>query len=210
VVADGQVVDPRAGHRSGEGRQTPTVALNVVLPQDQPDRHTHILNQYQFKNVGANARGRPAVALVESCAMANDRPDVPLGAFTSAGQRELQEMSMRQLGDMAGISNPYLSHIERGVREPSERVLEAIAETLHVSAEVLHVRAGAARRLQAPALRRLRRRATAYAERQGAQALVARAVRAGVNGSVRAALVRRPVRCRTRKATQARQADERN
>ena len=42
-------------------------------------------------------------------------------------QRELHELTMRQLADMVGISNPYLSQIERGLRDPSERVLEAIA-----------------------------------------------------------------------------------
>ena len=42
---------------------------------------------------------------------------------------------MRQVADMAGISNPYLSQIERGLREPSERVMDAIAETLEVSAD---------------------------------------------------------------------------
>jgi transcriptional regulator with XRE-family HTH domain len=52
-------------------------------------------------------------------------------------QRELQELTMRQLADLVGISNPYLSQIERGLREPSERVLEAIADNLEMSAESL-------------------------------------------------------------------------
>jgi transcriptional regulator with XRE-family HTH domain len=52
-------------------------------------------------------------------------------------QRELHELTMRQLADMVGISNPYLSQIERGLREPSERVLDAIAENLEMSAETL-------------------------------------------------------------------------
>jgi transcriptional regulator with XRE-family HTH domain len=72
--------------------------------------------------------------------------DTPLGAFIRK-QREVQEMSMRQLADVVGISNPYLSQIERGLREPSERVLDAIAESLQVSAEALqaqHRRARAA------------------------------------------------------------------
>jgi transcriptional regulator with XRE-family HTH domain len=52
-------------------------------------------------------------------------------------QRELAELSMRQVAAMAGISNPYLSQIERGLRAPSEEVLRAIAESLNVSADLL-------------------------------------------------------------------------
>src|SRR5688572_22965435 len=65
----------------------------------------------------------------------------PLGAFIRR-QRELQALSMRQLADMVGISNPYLSQIERGLREPSERVLDAIAENLELSTEALHEHTG--------------------------------------------------------------------
>jgi len=57
-------------------------------------------------------------------------------------QRELSALSMRQFAQMVGISNPYLSQIERGLREPSERVIEAIAETLRVSADTLYEQAG--------------------------------------------------------------------
>jgi transcriptional regulator with XRE-family HTH domain len=59
-------------------------------------------------------------------------------------QRELSNVSMRQFAEMAGISNPYLSQIERGLREPSERVLEAIAESLETNAESLYEQAGIA------------------------------------------------------------------
>jgi len=52
-------------------------------------------------------------------------------------QRELAELSMRQVAALAGISNPYLSQIERGLRAPSEEVLRAIAESLDVSADLL-------------------------------------------------------------------------
>ena len=52
-------------------------------------------------------------------------------------QRELAALSMRQVAAMAGISNPYLSQIERGLRAPSEEVLRAIAESLNVSADLL-------------------------------------------------------------------------
>ena len=57
-------------------------------------------------------------------------------------QRELSKVSMRQFASMAGISNPYLSQIERGLREPSERVLDAIASALQVSADTLYEQAG--------------------------------------------------------------------
>ena len=62
--------------------------------------------------------------------------DSPIGQFIRQ-QRELQALTMRQLADMAGISNPYLSQIENGLREPSERVIEAIADNLEMSAETL-------------------------------------------------------------------------
>ncbi|HEY2436158.1 MAG TPA: helix-turn-helix transcriptional regulator, partial [Solirubrobacteraceae bacterium] len=57
-------------------------------------------------------------------------------------QRELAEYSMRQFAELAGISNPYLSQIERGLRAPSEQVLDAIAKTLKVSADALYEQAG--------------------------------------------------------------------
>jgi transcriptional regulator with XRE-family HTH domain len=57
-------------------------------------------------------------------------------------QRELAEYSMRQFAELAGISNPYLSQIERGLRAPSEQVLDAIAKTLRVSADALYEQAG--------------------------------------------------------------------
>jgi transcriptional regulator with XRE-family HTH domain len=64
-----------------------------------------------------------------------------LGEFIRR-QRELQEVSMRQFAEMAGISNPYLSQIERGLRAPSEAVLQAIAGSLQTSAEALREEAG--------------------------------------------------------------------
>ena len=56
-------------------------------------------------------------------------------------QRELNELSMRRFAAMAGISNPYLSQIERGLRAPSERVVEAIARSLATSADALYEQA---------------------------------------------------------------------
>ena len=72
--------------------------------------------------------------------MAN-RPTSALGEIIRQ-QRELAEMSMRQFAEMAGISNPYLSQIERGLRAPSQQVLEGIAQALHLSADALYEQAG--------------------------------------------------------------------
>jgi transcriptional regulator with XRE-family HTH domain len=57
-------------------------------------------------------------------------------------QRELAALPIRQLATMAGISGPYLSQIERGLRAPSEAVTQAIADSLQTSAEALYLQAG--------------------------------------------------------------------
>src|SRR5690348_9945098 len=57
-------------------------------------------------------------------------------------QREQAKISMRQLARNAGVSNPYLSQIERGLRTPSAEILQQIARGLRISAEALYVRAG--------------------------------------------------------------------
>lgn len=64
-----------------------------------------------------------------------------LGAYIRA-QRELANLSLRQLADLAAVSNPYLSQIERGMHQPSVRVLRAIARALDLSAETLLAQAG--------------------------------------------------------------------
>ncbi|WP_280401372.1 helix-turn-helix domain-containing protein [Nocardia carnea] len=64
-----------------------------------------------------------------------------IGGFIRA-QREAAQVSLRQLAQLAGVSNPYLSQIERGLRNPSAEVLTQIAKALRVSSEVLYVRAG--------------------------------------------------------------------
>ena len=64
-----------------------------------------------------------------------------LGEFI-AGQRRAAELTLRQLAEQAGVSNPYLSQIERGLRRPSAEVLQQLARALRVSAETLYVRAG--------------------------------------------------------------------
>ena len=57
-------------------------------------------------------------------------------------QRIAARLSLRQIAEQAGVSNPYLSQIERGLRRPSAEVLEQIAKALRISAEQLYIRAG--------------------------------------------------------------------
>lgn len=57
-------------------------------------------------------------------------------------QRTLAQLSLRQLAEQTGVSNPYLSQIERGLRRPSAEVLQQIAKALRISAEQLYLRAG--------------------------------------------------------------------
>ncbi|WP_226346365.1 helix-turn-helix domain-containing protein [Agilicoccus flavus] len=72
-------------------------------------------------------------------------PNLPgvsdLGAYLRE-QRENAQLSVRQLSRAAGISNPYLSQIERGLRRPSAEILSSLAKGLEISAETLYVRAG--------------------------------------------------------------------
>jgi len=64
-----------------------------------------------------------------------------LGAFIRT-QRQLANLSLRQLAELTSLSNPYLSQVERGLHEPSVRVLKAISDALNVSAETLLAQAG--------------------------------------------------------------------
>ena len=64
-----------------------------------------------------------------------------IGEYIKA-QREQAKISLRQLADSAGVSNPYLSQIERGLRKPSAEILQQIAKGLRISAEALYVQAG--------------------------------------------------------------------
>jgi transcriptional regulator with XRE-family HTH domain len=73
----------------------------------------------------------------------DDRDDQlhALGAFIR-GQRQLANLSLRQMAALAKVSNPYLSQLERGLHEPSMRVVQAIAAALNLSAETLLEQAG--------------------------------------------------------------------
>ena len=64
-----------------------------------------------------------------------------LGSFIRT-QRKMADLSLRELAEMTEVSNPYLSQLERGLHQPSVRVLKAIANALNVSAETLLVQAG--------------------------------------------------------------------
>ncbi len=64
-----------------------------------------------------------------------------LGSFIRE-QRGTARLSLRRLSELAGISNPYLSQIERGLRRPSAEILQQIAKALRISAETLYVQAG--------------------------------------------------------------------
>ncbi len=69
------------------------------------------------------------------------RPVRSIGGYIRE-QREQAKISLRQLALAAGVSNPYLSQIERGLRKPSAEVLQQIAKGLRISAEALYIQAG--------------------------------------------------------------------
>ncbi len=87
-----------------------------------------------------------AVSAVPSEVMPDMKDDLDrrwndLGDFIRE-QRAIGELSLRKLSERAGVSNPYLSQIERGLRRPSAEILQQIARALEISAETLYVRAG--------------------------------------------------------------------
>jgi transcriptional regulator with XRE-family HTH domain len=71
----------------------------------------------------------------------NVHPDMGVGEFIRR-QRELGQMSVRHLADLCGVSNAYLSQIERGLRTPSSMILQSLAKGLRLSAETLYAQAG--------------------------------------------------------------------
>src|SRR3984957_2489387 len=79
--------------------------------------------------------------------MTDDEKTTASGAWRSLGdfirgQRELANLSMRQLAEIAKVSNPYLSQVERGLYKPSAEVLKSIASALQISAETMYNQAG--------------------------------------------------------------------
>ena len=77
------------------------------------------------------------------------QPLTELGSFIRQ-QRERSAMSLRKLAEAAGISNPYLSQIERGLRKPSAEILKSIARALSIRAEYLYERAGLLEGIERP------------------------------------------------------------
>lgn len=77
--------------------------------------------------------------MADEASAGHELPDV--GAFIRS-QRERAKMSVRRLAELADVSNPYLSQIERGLRRPSAEILQQVAKALRISVETLYVRAG--------------------------------------------------------------------
>lgn len=82
-----------------------------------------------------------AVELVEQAGHVVGQAVDDIGSYIRS-QREGAQVSLRQLARTAGVSNPYLSQIERGLRKPSAEILQQIAKGLRISAEALYVKAG--------------------------------------------------------------------
>jgi transcriptional regulator with XRE-family HTH domain len=79
--------------------------------------------------------------VVEQAGLAVGQAVDDIGGYIRS-QRESAQVSLRQLARTAGVSNPYLSQIERGLRKPSAEILQQIAKGLRISAEALYVKAG--------------------------------------------------------------------
>ncbi len=96
----------------------------------------------------ADADDRDAAATEQGARLERSAID-ELGAYIR-DQRESARLSLRKLAKLAGVSNPYLSQIERGLRKPSAEILQAIAKALEISSETLYVKAGILDEREAP------------------------------------------------------------
>jgi len=92
-------------------------------------------------NVDGNQENPTTAASVKGGKTATKGKVGSIGDFIRE-QRELAQVSLRQLAATAGVSNPYLSQIERGLRKPSADILQQIAKGLRISAEQLYIKAG--------------------------------------------------------------------
>lgn len=88
-----------------------------------------------------NRPGIPGVPSGEDVKQAWDAQMKALGSFIRT-QRKLANLSLRQLAELTSLSNPYLSQVERGLHQPSVRVIRLVADALNVSAETLLAQAG--------------------------------------------------------------------
>ena len=116
----------------GSDRKTESTATHGVEP-------TPATLARRTKPTGEVPRHDDAAHRGEVDKRSSESQDV--GSFIRA-QREAAQVSIRQLAERAGVSNPYLSQIERGLRKPSAEVLGQIARGLRLSAEVLYAKAG--------------------------------------------------------------------
>jgi transcriptional regulator with XRE-family HTH domain len=93
------------------------------------------------ESTGSESRDKPG--RTEGTPFVKELPErfIELGSFIRE-QRSSARLSLRRLSELAGISNPYLSQIERGLRRPSAEILQQIAKALRISAETLYVQAG--------------------------------------------------------------------
>lgn len=103
---------------------------------------THVAS-YALANASTTAQTGSVITErpVEQAVEQARRGGAAIGEFIRE-QREQAHVSLRQLARLAGVSNPYLSQIERGLRKPSADILQQIAKGLRISAEQLYVRAG--------------------------------------------------------------------
>lgn len=109
-------------------------------PDTGPDSVTDPRPDPQLTEQAPNAV-EPAPNAVEQVGQTVGRAVEDIGGYIRS-QRESAQVSMRQLAKLAGISNPYLSQVERGLRKPSAEILGRLAKGLRISAEVLYVQAG--------------------------------------------------------------------
>jgi transcriptional regulator with XRE-family HTH domain len=98
------------------------------------------MHPQEAENASGNIAAVAETASAEIAAVVSNAAQ-DIGSFIRA-QRVAAQVSVRQLAEKAGVSNPYLSQIERGLRKPSAEVLNQIAKALRVSAEVLYIQAG--------------------------------------------------------------------
>lgn len=116
-AVDAADTDPRADPRADAPRADAESEPEVALGDTEDDRDAARVVEHLLRHPG------------------------DLGSYIRA-QREEARLSLRKLATLAGVSNPYLSQIERGLRNPSAEILQGIARALEISSETLYVRAG--------------------------------------------------------------------